>query len=413
MSSYQERRTVFSKHSTSQAAFNPDQWRKAFLEEAQDLLQWWQDQMLDPTKGGCYGRRDAHNRLYPQADKAVILHTRVLWTFATAARQIKRSAYREVADRMFEYVKTHFVDTKHGGVFWMLDQHGQPVNTRKQVYAQAFMIYACSEYYLLTKDTEALVLALAIFDLLEHHSRDRQQGGYWEAFARDWGPLEDLRLSEKDANEAKSMNTHLHVMEAYVNLYRATPNERVKEALKHSIDTVIERFINVESGHQTLFFDENWQPKSTAISYGHDIETSWLLWEALEVLGEESGFAERLVLKMAEATLNEGLDQEGGVLNEREGDHLDTDLHWWPQAEAVVGFWNAYQLSGDRPYREAAQNCWQIIQRYLKDTEHGEWYWRVNAEREVLRLDNKAGPWKAPYHNVRMCLEMWRRLGMA
>ncbi|MEL6589364.1 MAG: AGE family epimerase/isomerase [Bacteroidota bacterium] len=402
---------MFSKHSTSESAPNLDQWRQAFLEEAQSLLQWWQDQMLDPTKGGCYGRRDAYNRLYPDADKGIILHSRVLWTFATAARQIGNPSYRAIADQMFAYVRDHFLDREYGGVFWMLDQDGQPVNTRKQVYAQAFMIYACSEYYLLTENAEALELAMTIFDLLEHHSRDRQQGGYWEAFSRNWGPLEDLRLSEKDANEAKSMNTHLHVMEAYVNLYRASPNERVQEALKHSIDTVIERFIDVDSGHQTLFFDENWQPKSRAISYGHDIETSWLLWEAIEVLGEESGFAERLVLKMAEATLREGLDQEGGVLNEREGDHLDSDLHWWPQAEAVVGFWNAYQLSGEMRYREAAQKCWQIIQRHLKDTEHGEWHWRVNAQREVLRLDNKAGPWKAPYHNVRMCLEMWRRLG--
>ncbi|MEM6348690.1 MAG: AGE family epimerase/isomerase [Bacteroidota bacterium] len=388
------------------------QWREAFRAEATQLLDWWQTQMLDAENGGCYGRRDAYNRLYPQAHKGVIMHTRVLWTFAAAGQTLNSGEYRAVAEQMYEYIKTHFLDLKNGGVVWMLDQNGQVINGRKQIYAQAFAIYAFSEYYQLTGEQEALDLALELFALIERHSYDPTYGGYLEAFGAKWDELEDLRLSNKDANEAKTMNTHLHIMEAYVNLYRAYPQAQVAIALRRIIDCIQTRFINPATGHQTLFFDEQWQAKSSAISYGHDIECSWLLWEAAEVLGDEAVCAELspLVLCMAEATLQEGLDHEGGVLNELDGDHLDADLHWWPQAEAVVGFWNAFELSKRTDYAQAAQNCWQIIERYLKDQEKGEWHWRVNAEREVNRTENKAGPWKAPYHNVRMCLEMIRRL---
>lgn len=368
--------------------------------------------MLDHENGGCYGRRDAYNRLYPQAQKGVIMHTRVLWTFAAASRTLDSPQYRAVAEQMYAYIKEHFLDLQHGGVRWMLDQNGQVVNGRKQIYAQAFAIYAFSEYYLLTQEQEALDLALELFGLIERYSYDPNYGGYLEAFGTKWQELDDFRLSTKDANEAKTMNTHLHIMEAYVNLYRAYPQPRVGSSLRRIMSCIQSRFINPETGHQTLFFDEQWQAKSSAISYGHDIECSWLLWEAAEVLGDEAVSAELLpsVLRMAQSTLEEGLDHEGGVLNELAGEHLDSDLHWWPQAEAVIGFWNAYQLSQKPPYAQAAQNCWQIIERYLKDREHGEWHWRVNAQREINRTENKAGPWKAPYHNVRMCLEMIRRL---
>jgi len=340
------------------------------------------------------------------------MHTRVLWTFAAASRTLNSNRYREAADQMYVYLKDHFLDLKYGGVVWMLDQNGQVISSRKQIYAQAFAIYAFTEYYLLSQDQEALDIALEIFGLIEKHSYDPTYGGYLEAFGSQWEDLEDFRLSSKDANEAKTMNTHLHIMEAYVNLYRANPSASVDTALRQIMDCIKNRFINPKTGHQTLFFDEQWQAKSSSISYGHDIECSWLLWEAAEVLGDEAVCAELrpIVVRMAEATLQEGLDHEGGVLYELEGTHLNDDLQWWPQAEAIVGFWNAYQLSENPAYAHAAQNCWQVINRYLKDKAHGEWHWEVNANREVIRNENKAGPWKAPYHNVRMCLEMIRRL---
>lgn len=388
-------------------------WRNELERELREILSFWMGRLVDRERGGFYGRMDGRGRLYPDADKGIILNSRLLWTFAAAARETGEEEYAVVARHAYGYLHRHFRDKAHGGVFWMLNADGRPVNTRKQVYAQAFAIYALAEYFLLTKEEDSLAWAFDLFQLLERHSRDSQRGGYLEAFQRDWTPIEDLRLSEKDANEAKTMNTHLHVLEAYTNLYRATAAPEVGEALGALIWVFLDRFIDPATGHLHLFFNEDWQLKSKTISFGHDIECSWLLWEAAETLGDAPllGRVATASLKLARATAREGLDANGALMNEMEPDvKLDADRHWWPQAEAMVGFMEAYQTHRHDQWLRYALNIWRFIQKHHKDPSTGEWHWRVDAQGKVRREEDLAGPWKAPYHNARACMELIRRI---
>lgn len=389
------------------------QWKAELEVELAQILHFWTTRMVDDEHGGFYGRIDGYGRLHPKAEKGIILNSRILWTFAAAARLTGRAEYAITAQRAYEYLVQHFWDEQQGGVFWMLDYLGNPINTRKQVYAQAFTLYAFAEHYNLTKDPACLERAAQLYSLLERHSLDAGKGGYLEAFARDWSPIEDLRLSEKDANEAKTMNTHLHVLEAYTNYYRAASSPELERSLRHLIRLFLDRFIDPATGHLHLFFDEHWQLKSHTISFGHDIECSWLLYEAAEALGDEALTKEvtEAGLQMAEATVQKGLDAASAVMNEAEpGGRLDTNRHWWPQAEAAVGFFNAYQLTGKEHWIERALAVWTFIERYLKDEGSTEWHWGVDAHGRVCREEDLAGPWKAPYHNGRACMELIRRI---
>lgn len=378
--------------------------------ELENILGWWISNMPDQQNGGFYGRIDGNGKLHPEADKGVILNTRILWTFSTAARQMESDEYRAVAERAYEYLVRYFLDEKEGGVYWMLDFRGNPVEQKKQVYAQAFAVYALAEFYLLTRSQEALEQAEEIFRCIEQHSRDQEKGGYLEAFGRDWSPLEDLRLSKKDANEAKTMNTHLHILEAYTTLLYARPDEAVRKALKSLILLFLEKFIDHKSGHLRLFFDEDWNLKSDKISFGHDIETAWLLSIAAEATGDEeliSKTRETAVL-IADRTLAEGFDpSNGGLWNEANSIGLtDRDKEWWPQVEAVVGFLNAWKISGEPRFVEVAARSWHFIERYLLDPEKGEWFWGLKADGSPDRHHDKAGPWKCPYHNGRGCMQI-------
>ncbi|NJC28237.1 AGE family epimerase/isomerase [Neolewinella antarctica] len=381
--------------------------------ELNELLSWWVEHMVDKENGGFYGRMDGQGTLHKNADKAVILHTRLLWTFATAAVQTGSEEHRRWANYLWEYCSENFIDQVNGGVFWMLDAEGNPINTRKQIYAQAFAIYAFAAYYELTKDEEALRQAMEIFWLIERYSIDKTEGGYIEAFDHFWRPIDDMRLSDKDQNTAKTMNTHLHVLEAYTLLCKVNPLPVVKEALTDLVNYFIDRFIDPNTHHLHLFFDKHWNVQSDEVSFGHDIECSWLLWEAAEVSGDEALIekVKRVSVQMARVTLEEGLDEDGSLFNERFANgHFDTDKHWWPQAEAVVGFYNAGVLSGNQAYITAAFDCWAFIKQHLKRGEQGEWHWRVDQQLVPGLTDDVGGPWKTPYHNGRMCMEMATRL---
>jgi len=377
------------------------------------ILSFWRERMVDRQRGGFYGRLDGAGRLHPQAAKGVVLNARILWSFAAAARYSGRDDYRRLAERAYAYLHEHFADREQGGVYWLLDCEGSPLDTKKQIYAQAFTVYALAEYYRLGGSREALDWAVELYGLIERYSRDRQQGGYLEAFDRDWGLLADLRLSEQDANEAKTMNTHLHLLEAYTNLYRAWPDGQLHQDLLDLIDLFLNRFIDPQTYHLHLFFDEHWKLKSHTISFGHDIEAAWLLTEAAALTGE-AALIEKVkttAVAIAAATLAEGVDADGGLFNEAGPQGLtDTDKHWWPQAEAMVGFWNAWELSGEARFTAAARRSWGFIREYLVDRAGGEWRWGVRRDGAPMREENKAGPWKAPYHNTRACLEMIGRL---
>lgn len=377
--------------------------------ELNNILNWWATRMIDTNNGGFYGRIDGKGKLHPLADKSVILNTRILWTFSAAAKLYpEQTTWRNLADRAFDYLLHYFWDRKEGGVFWMLDCYGIPSQDKKQIYAQAFTIYALSAYYELTHNREALEKAKETFWLMEQYSHDQIRGGYFEAFSRNWNTINDLRLSDKDANEAKTMNTHLHVLEAYTSLYRIMPTAEVHQALHSLILLFLEKFIDLETNHLHLFFDENWQLRSDEISFGHDIECSWLLCEAAEILQNDNLLydVQKKAIAIAGRTLAEGIDQDHGIFNTPK----DFNKDWWPQAEAVVGFLNAWKISQQAYFLNTAINSWHFIQEYLLDIKNGEWFWAWNADGKPDTWNDKAGPWKCPYHNSRTCMEMIKRL---
>lgn len=371
------------------------------------ILPFWMEQMVDEQQGGFYGRMDGNNTLHTDADKGGILNARILWTFAAAYRTQPDPAYLAMATRAYEYTLRHFFDNEAGGTYWLLHADGTPRDTRKQIYSQAFFVYALSEYYRATGCNEALCKAIDLFRLIEHHSLDRHRGGYLEAYSRDWHLLDDLRLSEKDDNEKKTMNTHLHILEAYTNLYRVWKDEALKHALHNLILLFTDRIVSA-SGHLVLFFDENWLAKDHIHSYGHDIEAAWLLYEAASVLGDSALQAKvgALAVRIAETTVREGLQPDGSLWYETDilTGHTDTDRHWWPQAEAVVGFLYIWRLTGNDTWLQHSANAWNYIRCHLIDHQQGEWFWSIRNG-APNRHEDKAGFWKCPYHNSRMCLE--------
>ena len=377
-----------------------------------NILPYWMNRMVDEEYGGFHGRRDGYDHLDLKADKGIILNTRILWTFSHAAYILRDNNYKRVADRAYQYITRYFIDSKFRGVYWMVNFEGTPVATKKQVYAQAFATYAFAEYFKVSGKKESLEHAIDLFHLIEKHSFDQKENGYLEAFDREWKLLEDLRLSDKDANEKKTMNTHLHVLEAYTSLYRIWKDAFLAKQLRNLILVFRDKIISTNK-HFNLFFDEHWNVKSHEISFGHDIEGSWLLFEAAEVLEDENLINEikNLCLAMVEETLRQGFDEDGGLMNEANDKGLvDGDKHWWPQAEALVGLVNAWQLSANDKYLEAAIRTWRFIQTKLVDKEYGEWYWRVDRSGVVNRDEDKSGPWKCPYHNGRAMLELMNRL---
>ena len=388
-------------------------------QEVQDVLQtnilpFWLDKMIDRENRGFYGRIDGHGVLHPDAEKGAILNARILWTFSAAYRVLKRPEYLAAATRAKDYILEHFYDKEFGGIYWSLDCLGRPKDTKKQFYAIGFAIYGLSEYARATADREALDYAIRLFECIEQHSLDRKDNGYIEACTREWGKIEDMRLSDFDANYPKSQNTHLHIIEPYTNLFRIWKDERLEKALRNLINIFTDKILNPETHHLDLFFDNDWTRGAGHLeSYGHDIECSWLMHEAALVLGDEEVLRKvEPIVKLVAKASEKGLNADGSMVHEANVDtgHVDDDLHWWVQAEAVVGFFNIYQYFGDEQAMEKATHCWQYIKQNLIDNENGEWYWSRHADGTLNLEDDKAGFWKCPYHNGRMCLELIERI---
>lgn len=392
---------------------------KQLVAEAQEvlttnILPFWMNKMVDEAHGGFYGQITGEGQLIPDAEKGAILNARILWTFSSAYRILKRPEYLQMATRAKRYLIDYFYDKEEGGVYWSLTAEGEPLDTKKQIYALGFAIYGLSEYHRATGDEEALAHAIKLFESIEAHSFDAVKNGYCEALSRTWQEIADMRLSEKDENERKTMNTHLHILEPYANLYRVWKNERLKRQLANLIELFIDKILNAKSGHLELFFDDDWHSKYRIISYGHDIEASWLIHEAALVLGDQA-LLKRVepLVKFIAVAADEGVQADGSMIYETHLDkrHTDADRHWWVQAESVVGHANLYQYFGDEAMMERALRCWDYIKSHLLDQKEGEWYWSIKADGSINRTDDKAGFWKCPYHNGRMCLELIERFG--
>lgn len=376
------------------------------------ILPYWTERTPDRQDGGFYGRISGTETLYADAPKGAVLNARLLWTFSAAYRVLGRPEYLEMATRAKREITGRFYDREYGGVYWSLDADGKPLDTKKQIYALGFAIYGLSEYHRATGDAEALDCAVRLFHDIEAHSFDRQKNGYWEALDREWGELADMRLSAKDANERKTMNTHLHILEPYTNLYRVWKDPELERQLRNLIRLFLDCILDRETGHLRLFFDDDWQFHHDIVSYGHDIEASWLLHEAALVLGDADLLkeVEPYVVRIA-AAATEGYLPGAGMVYElhRATGAIDADRHWWVQAENIVGNVNLYQHFGDGAALERAVKNWRFVRERLIDRAHGEWFWSLRADGTVNRDDDKAGFWKCPYHNGRMCLEIIER----
>ncbi|HNT75469.1 MAG TPA: AGE family epimerase/isomerase [Anaerolineae bacterium] len=387
---------------------------KAETELRQNILPFWMTHAVDRARGGFYGEISNDLVVDKDAPRGALLTSRILWTYSAAYRLYPDPAYLEMARWAYTDLLSRFWDVEHDGLYWMVAANGTPLRAHKQIYGQAFGIYALSEYYRITGDQVALDKAITLFHRIEAHSYDPQHQGYFEACGRAWEPATDWRLSAKDMNEAKSQNTHLHVMEAYTNLLRVWPDAELLRAQEALLDVMLTRILNPANLHLQLFFDAAWTPKGDAISYGHDIEAAWLLTEAAEVFGDVDLLArvKPLAVKMAQVVHDEALDADGGLLYEADAaGFTNTDKEWWPQAEAAVGFLNAYQLSGQPHFLAAAFRVWDFIETYLVDHVHGEWFRYVTREHRLGTHDAaKVSFWKCPYHNGRACIELVARL---
>jgi len=383
----------------------------------EDILPFWLKHSVDHEHGGFIGRMSNELLIDHQAKKGLILNARLLWTFSTLCRSevvgANDDSLLQLARRAYDYLEMHFWDYRFGGAFWQVDCRGALADDKKKIYGQAFTVYALSEYFLATGESAALERAQTLFDLIENHSCDMANGGYIETCNRDWRAAEDVRLSDKDMNEKKSMNNHLHVLEGYTNLCRAWPDPRLADRLRSLIDLFERHILDRNTCHFGHFFNERWEKRSDTYTFGHDIEGSWLLCEAADILGRPEVIQRigRLAVDIAQAVYEQGLDSDGGLFYEgKAGRVIDTNKEWWPQAEAVVGFLNAYQLSSREHFFEAALRCWEFIERAIVDHTHGEWFWRVDQNRMPDCNEPKVSEWKGPYHNTRACLETIRRL---
>jgi mannobiose 2-epimerase len=380
--------------------------------ELEAILKYWSKHTLDNENGGFVGQIDFNEHIIAHTEKGSVLNARILWTFSSAYKHTKNENHKKIAKRAFEFLSNHFYDPEFGGLFWSINADKTPKDTKNQIYALAFAIYGLSEYYAISKEDKALEIAINLYLQIQKHSYDPVNKGYFEALTRDWQPIEDLRLSDKDANEKKTMNTHLHIVEAYANLFKVWKDTTLQSDIIALLETIEKHFINTKTGHLRLFFDENWIEKPDVISYGHDIEAAWLLLQCAEV-SEDKTLIENYTkhaIQMAEVT-KEGIDVDGGLWYEfdPEKNKIIAEKHWWVQAEALIGFYNAYQLTGKESYLNIVYKNWKFIKKYILDKQNGEWFWGIDKEYSLIEKD-KAGFWKCPYHNGRACLELIDRI---
>ena len=378
----------------------------------QNILSYWIDHVTDKENGGYYGRIDGEDKVHPQAEKGAVMNARILWAFSAAYRVLRKPTYLEAATRAKEYFVEYFLDKENGGAYWSVDYKGNPLDTKKQTYAIGFAIYGFSEYARATGDKEALEIAKKLYHDIEEHAYDSKNNGYIEALTRDWQPIADMRLSDKDENGSRTMNTHLHIIEPYTNLYRVWKDKSLEKSIRNLLDIFTNKLLNKETHHLDLFFDDAWQGKRNIESYGHDIEASWLLHETALVLGDKVVLQkiEQVIRRIADAA-DEGLRPDGSMVYEhwKDTDKSDLQRQWWVQCENIIGHIDLYQYFGYEDSLEKAVHCWNYVQKHLIDAKNGEWHWAVLDDGTINLSDDKAGFWKCPYHNSRMCLELIER----
>ena len=373
------------------------------------IIPFWEG-LKDEEFGGYYGYMDYDLKLDKKYEKGCILNSRILWFFSSVSRLAGFEKEREYADHAYQFLKEKCLDQECGGVFWSVTYDGKPLDTTKHTYNQAFAIYALSSYYDATGNEEALSIAKDLQKIIEEKCTD--EFGYLEAFNRNFQPEENDKLSENGVIAQKTMNTLLHVFEAYTELYRVAKLPEVKERLEWIMDTFAEKVYNPELHRQEVFFDEKWNSIIDLHSYGHDIETAWLMDRGVEILGEKKyeDLMTPITKDLTAQIYKEAFDGHS-LANECDRGVVNVHRIWWVQAETVVGFLNGYKMNPDKPeYLEAAKSEWNFIKEHVIDKRSGsEWFWEVDPEGKPYPDRPIVEPWKCPYHNGRMCFEVIRR----
>lgn len=374
------------------------------------IIPFWKN-LRDDENGGYYGWLDYDLKLDKKAVKGCILNSRITWFFANAYTLLKDESLLDEARHGYEFLKEHCIDKENGGIYWSIRYDGTPEDTTKHTYNQAFCIYALSSYYEASGDKEALDLAKQLFALIEEKCTD--EVGYLEAFTKDFKPESNEKLSENGVLADKTMNTLLHVFEAYTELYRVSKDEAVKKRLMWIMDTFADKVYNPKLHRQEVFFDANYNSIIDLHSYGHDIETAWLMDRGTEVLGEPEYTAKMSpITKDLTAQIYKIAFDGHSLANECCKGEVNTHRIWWVQAETVVGFLNGYEKdSSKKEYLEAAEHEWEFIKEHVVDKREGsEWFWEVRPDGTPFEGRPIVEPWKCPYHNGRMCFEVIRRM---
>ena len=374
------------------------------------LIPFWEE-LADWHRGGFYGYLGYNLELDKEAVKGVILNSRILWFFSNAYLTLKDPELLKYGEHAYLFLRDFCLDKDFGGVYWSMRCDGKAEDETKHTYNQAFAVYALSSYYQASGNQEALKLAYELYTLIETRCRDEE--GYGEAYSRDFAPVSNEKLSENGVMAARTMNTLLHVFEAYTELYRVDHRADVGDHMREMLDVFAKKVYNPEKKRQEVFFDRQWNSLIDLHSYGHDIESSWLLDRGCLVLGDEaySRKLEPVILELAQK-IYERAYRDHSVMNECENGMDNTDRIWWVQAEAVVGFLNAWEKWPEREYfLEAAKDIWKYIDQVILDKREGsEWYWRVDESGRPIEGEPIVEPWKCPYHNGRMCMEVIRRM---
>jgi len=377
-----------------------------------NILPFWMNKVKDPD-GGYYGAVGNDGKAIPKAPKGSILNGRILWTFSRAFRQYGLDSYRKSADRAAEYYINHFIDKEYGGAVWSVDSEGKILDGTKQCYATAFGIYGMAEHFRATGDRASLNAAVSMYRSLEDHSHDKVRKGYIEAFNRDWSEFGGMGVDKK-AGATKTMNTHLHILEAYTTLYRVWPDEELRSNLTELVSIFQSHLYDREGRHLVLYCTGNWDSLEEVQSFGHDIEASWLLTEAAEVLGDEELIKaiQRQALEMTEEAIAGGLRPDGAMQYERTEQGIRESVSWWCQCETIIGCINAWQIGGDTKFIGTAQKTWDFIKSHFIDYENGDWF--KNLTKEGLPApDVKVGEWNCPYHSSRISFELRERLSLS
>ena len=380
--------------------------------EMSSILDWWMEHMLNKETGFFYGEISGANIPDANAPIGLVLQSRILWTFSAAYNYTQNKVYLNFAHTAYKQLITQFYDKHYGGMFWSVQPNGIPVSRKKQAYGIAFAIYGLSAYYEATKDQAALDKAAELYRCLEMHFYDPVYGGYIECLGNNFSVIEDVRLSDKDQNAIKSMNTHLHVIEAYANLYTVLPSQALKQSVTLLLDIFEQHIIEPTTSQQKLFFEKDWTSTASEVSFGHDIEATWLLQEAAVITKDALRIEKFTNIAQAMASVvAANLSPEGAVYNDyhTHTQVLDKGIDWWPQAEAMVGFLNAFENSGNTIYLQHSLTSWAVIKNQFKDARFGEWFWGYEASGNLLNKE-KAGFWKCPYHNTRACIEVANRI---